>query len=822
MLKNYFIIAFRNLLKHKVFSLINIFGLSVGIACCVLLSLYIKEEFGYERHFNRFEDIYRVTSYFKTAELDEKLPVSSPPLAMTLLSEFPELESVTRIVNPPEVEQHLIHFEDKTFYEKSGYLVDSTFFDIFNYAFAEGNRETAFDGPSSVVLSNALAHKIFDNKSALDNLIIINSGNSADTFRVTGVLKPYTHKSQIDADFYMNINSRGWGDFIRSQTNWIGNNFAFTFIKVKPQTSPEKLEAKFPALMEKHGAKQMKEMGIEKTIHLQKLKDMRLYSVAQFSSSTFGFKDLGESGNISHIYILGSICLFILLIACINFMNLATAKASQRAGEVGVRKSLGATRKNLIGQFLGESLTIVTIGMLLSLGIVQIFLPIFNEFTGKDLSIGSENFIYIVMALVGVSLFTGVVAGSYPAFFLSAFQPAQVLKDKRLSGGSSNWLRKGLVVFQFIISITLISSILIIQQQLRFVQQKSLGFNPDYKIMLPLRTIEAKSSYLRLKDQIKQLAGVNEVSGSTAFPSMAINRDLPLYPDGSNMDKAQIHFNINTDEDYFKLLDIKLLAGRDLVFEKDSFGYNSNMAHALINNAGIKANALTLENAIGSKLHMDWNGEHYTFQIEGVIDDFHQFSMHRKVPPMIFFIPNERTNFVTLCASVTASEYKSVLSNIENVWHNIAPNTPFESTLLSEGVAQQYKADQRVLSIITTFTIIAILISCLGLYGLSIYVAERKIKEIGIRKVLGASIPGIIGMLSKDFIKLIMIAFLISVPVGYFAMEKWLEGFTYKIELNALVFILAGVITIVIAWVTIGFESIKAAMGNPVNSLRNE
>lgn len=822
MLKNYFTIAFRNLLKHKVFSLINIFGLSIGIACCVLLSLYIKEEFSYERHFDQYEEIYRVTSIFKTAEREERMPVSSGPLAMTLLSEFPELASATRIVNPPEVEQHLLRFEDKTFYEKTGYLVDSTFFDVFSYTFAEGNREKAFDGPSSVVLSNTLARKIFNNTSALDNLIIINSGTSTDTFRVTGVLDPYVHKSQMDADFYMNMNSRGLGQYIRNETNWVGNNFAHTFIKLKPGTSSERLAAKFPALMEKYGAQQMKEMGIQKSIHLQKLKDIRLYSVAQFGSSTFGFTDLGGSGNISHIYILGSICLFILLIACINFMNLATAKASQRAGEVGVRKSLGATRKNLIGQFLGESLTIVTIGMLLSLGIVQLILPLFNEFTGKSLTIGSENFFYIIAALVGVSLFTGLVAGSYPAFFLSAFQPAQVLKDKRLSGGSSNWLRKGLVTFQFIISITLISSILIIQQQLRFVQDKSLGFNPEYKIMLPLRTAEAKDSYLRLKDQIKQLAGVNEVSGSTALPSMPIMRDLPLYPDGSSMAKAQIHFNINTDENYFNLLDIKLLAGRDLVFEKDSFGNNTTIGHILVNHACIKANAFTLENAIGSKLHMDWKGEHYTFQIEGVVDDFHQFSMHRSVPPMIFLIPGERTNFATLCASVTAAEYKNVLSNMEKIWQNIAPNTPFESTLLSEGVARQYEADQRVLSIITTFTIIAILISCLGLYGLSIYVAERKVKEIGIRKVLGASVPGIIGMLSRDFIKLITIAFVISVPIGYFAMEKWLEGFAYKIELNVLVFILAGGITMGIAWITIGFESVKAAMGNPVKSLRNE
>src|SRR5688572_2470396 len=305
MLKNYFIIAVRNLQKHKIFSLINIVGLSVGIACCTLLALYIKEEFSFEKHFKGYEDIYRLTATFKTSDRDEKMPRSSPPVAMTMLSEFPELESATRIVDPPEVEQHLIHYKDQTFYEKKGYFVDSTFFDVFSYEFEEGDRNTAFDGPSSVVLSSILAKKIFRDQSPLDQLIIINSGNSTDTFRITGVLKPYENKSQINADFYMNMRSKGWGEYIFNETSWVGNNFVYSFIKMKPGTSVEGLKAKFPALMDKYGAKQMKEMGIQKTLNLQPIKEMRLYSAGEFSSAMFGFADLGGSGNIMHIYILG-------------------------------------------------------------------------------------------------------------------------------------------------------------------------------------------------------------------------------------------------------------------------------------------------------------------------------------------------------------------------------------------------------------------------------------------------------------------------------------------------------------------------------------
>ena len=825
MLQNYLKIAFRNLRKHKIFSLINIFGLSIGITCCVLLSLYIKDEFAYETHFERYKDIYRVTTTFITEHASEKMPRTSPPIVMTLARELPEIESATRVVSAPEVEQHLIRIGDKTFYEKTGYLVDSTFFDVFSYAFREGDRQTALDAKSTVVLSDALATKVFRNQSALDQLIIINSGQATDTFRVTGVLKPYVGKSQLDADFYMNMNSKGWGEYINSVTTWGGQNFIYSYIKVKPGTSVVGLQQKFPALMDKYGAKDLKEMGVKKTMGLQALKDIHLYSASEFvgTISGYGFSDIGTSGNIIYVYVLGSICFFILLIACINFMNLTTAKASQRAGEVGVRKSLGAQRGNLIGQFLGESMTIVVVAMVVSLGLVQVVLPVFNQFTQKQLSINSENMGYVAAALLAISLLTGFVAGSYPAFFLSSFQPAKVLKDKRLSGSSSNWLGKGLVVFQFMISITMISAIIIIQKQMNFVQNQSLGFNPEYKIMLPLRTEEAKKNYVELKTRLKQLTGVKEVSASTALPSMPMMRDIPLYTKGSNMENAELHFNVNVDENYFKLLDIKFIAGHDLVFEKDTFDFSSATSHPiLVNRESLRKTGIPLEEAVGTHLFLEWQGKHLDFEIKGVVEDFHQFSLHQKMTPLMFFIPKKRSDFSQLCASVEARDYKNVLANMEKAWKEIIPNTPFENTLLSDNVKRQYEADQRILSIISTFTLIAILISCLGLYGLSIYVAERRVKEIGIRKVMGASVTGIVGMLSKDFIILVGIAFVISVPLGYYAMNQWLEGFAYKTELDVTVFLLAGLGAFGIAWLTVGFESMKAAMGNPVDSLRNE
>jgi putative ABC transport system permease protein len=822
MFQNYFIVAFRNLTRHKVFSFINILGLAIGITCCTLLALFIKDEFSYERHFKDHDNIYRVTTTIISDQLNGKLQRTSPPIGMTMLREFPDLESAARLVEMPNVARHLIQYEDKIFYETRGYVVDSTFFDIFSYDFEEGDRNTALDGPSAVVLSHDVARKIFSDESGLDKLIVINSGNSTDTFRVTGVLRPYTDKSQMDANFYMCMNSRGIGRYVNSATTWSGQNFVYAFIKLKPTASAKDLEAKFPGLLEKYGAKDLKEIGFQKILGLQPLADMHLYSFKEFNHSQFGFMDIGEAGNITYIYIIGSICIFILLIACINFMNLTTAKAMQRAGEVGVRKSLGASRLNLIRQFLGESLVIVFLAMLLSAVLAQAALPLFNQFTQKNLSINFQNVGYIIGALLGISLITSLIAGSYPAFFLSGFQPARVLKEKYLSRSSSNWLRKSLVVFQFVISITLISSILIINKQMKFIQDKSLGFDPEYKITLPMRTAEAKLAYRQLKDRFQQLSGVKAVTASSSLPASPIMNDMLLYPDGTSVEKAHDHFMISMDEDYLKLLDIKLLAGRSLRFEKDTFRFSNPVSHILVNQASLKATGMNMEDAVGSKLHGEPQGQHMTFIIEGIVEDFHQGSMHRTVAPMFFVLPASSYDYTEMAIALDGSHYENVLSMMRNVWKELVQNTPFEYNLLSENVKRQYEADQRVFSLISAFTVIAIVISCLGLYGLSIDVAERRLKEIGIRKVLGASVSGIVGMLSKDFIKLVGIAFAVAVPLGYYGMNRWLENFVYKIEVGALVFLLAGLASFGIAWIIVGFHSVKAALRNPVDALKTE
>lgn len=816
MLSNYLKIAIRQLLKHKTFSFINILGLSVGVACCALLAMFIQDEFSFEKHFTDHSQVYRITTTFTKDGKTDKFPRISPPIAMELPDLLPEVEIAARTVLPPEVEQHLIRYNDKTFYESSGMLVDTTFFDIFSYDLLEGNPATALDEPATVVLTEQLSKKIFGEASPIDETLIINSGRSIDTFRVTGVLKKPVGQSHLDVSFYMTMKSEGWGEYVMNENTWAWNNFVSGYIKVRPGSNIKALEAKIAQLLDQRAGADLRGAGLVKELHLQPIDDIRLYS--DFSDS---FGDMGD-GSITYIYILGSIGVFILIIACINFMNLTTAKAAQRAGEVGIRKSMGAHRSHLIRQFLGESFTIVAVSLVLATVLVFLVLPLMNDLTQKHLAIDGTNAPLLIGALVIIGAITGLIAGSYPAFFLSAFQPARVLKSKNLSGDGSSILRKGLVVFQFIITITLLSSIFVIQQQLSYVRDRSLGFNEKEVMMLPLRTRDGTREYNNLRDEFRKIAGVREVSAASSLPSTPLFSDFAMYAEGQTADQGVLHRRIDVDEKYFDVLGIKLLTGRDFISPTDTFSFNfSTHAKVIVNEASLKVFGIKLENALGAKLFSNFNNTLRTYEVIAVARDFHQFSLHQPIVPLVIVHPaGRRYNFIAV--SVDGGSFKQINEQMKAVWDQRVPGIPFESMALGDSVKKQYQSDERINKMLTLSTALAIIISCLGLYGLSIFVAQRRLKEIGIRKVLGASVPGIVGMLSRDFIKLVIIAFVIAVPIGYYLMGLWLQGFEYKITLGFTVFILSGIVAFLIAWLTVGFESIKAALGNPVNALRSE
>jgi putative ABC transport system permease protein len=816
MLRNYIVIALRLLVKNKIFSLINILGLSTGIACCILITLYIEDEFNYEKGFSDHEKIFRINTTFVKDGNADNIPYTSPPIATGLAQALPEIEMATRVVKSFGVEQHIIQYNDKSFFEKKALLVDSTFLEVFPYKLFEGNPATALDAPASVLISRNFASRVFGNESPLDEMLIINSGTSVDTFRVTGVVAKPDFPSHVDAEVYMSLNSNGFGESVLRQTTWADNNFVGSYIRLRDPQAYKTVEAKFPQFIEMHAGAELRASGRIKKLTLQPLDQVRLYSDMRKGATG------DEASSITYIYIIATIGVFILLLACINFMNLTTAKSAQRASEVGIRKSMGAFKGNLIRQFLGESMIIVLFALVVSFLMVVLVLPMFNSIMQKQLMLNSNNLPFIIIATVLICLFTALIAGSYPAFYLSALKPTQVLKGKSLSSDGSQWLRKGLVVFQFVITITLISSIVIIQQQLKYVQSKSLGFNTEEVIMIPLRTQAASQQYMSLKASFEQLGGVNVVSATTSMPSTPLFRDWGVYKQGSTNDQSVAHDIVSVDTDYFDVLDIKLIAGRDFDADQDNLASDTvSPTKIIVNEASLKTFNIPLEDAIGATIYFEPGDERYEFSVIGVVKDFHQFSLHREIRPMIFMLPGNRNYFPYLAASINIESYQKISARMKMIWDQRINDAPFESLFLNENIKTLYSAEARTSTMLTISTTIALIISCLGLYGLSVYIAERKTKEIGIRKVVGASVESIIGMLSKEYIKLIVISFVISVPLGYYAMNKWLEGFAYKITPGILVFLVSGVIAFLIAWLTISFESFRAASKNPVDTFRS-
>lgn len=808
MLRSYLTIAFRNLLRSKSYSLINILGLSLGIACCLLLALYIADEVSYDKHHARLEDLYRINTVFSSERGIDEQGSTSPPIAMGLWAEIPEIEMATRALNPPGVALNLIRYEDNMFYESDGYIADSTFFSIFTYDLLEGDSRTSLVEANSVVLSDHLAKKLFGSESALDKMIHISQGGTSDDFRITGVYAT-DRNSFLQPNFIVSMTSSGWGAYIRTHPSasneWAGNNFVPSYLLLTPGHDKAAVETKMNAVLMKRGAEAMKALGMQKTLRLEPVRDIYLYS------------NVGRSPRIAYIYIIASIAAFILVIACINFMNLSTAKASKRATEIGIRKVMGAFRSSLIQQVLGEALVIVVISILVSIVLVQFTLPFFNQLTGKEISLNSTSAAFLGASLVGIAIVTGLLAGSYPAFYLSSFQPAQVLKGKAILSHTSGWLRQSLVVLQFVIAIALVCGMLIISDQLQFMQNENLGFDADARVILPLRTESARKAYSSLKQEIARNSSVTAVSGAAYVPGSPIWSDMNYYTDGGSMETAAIHRRNEVDAGYLELLNIKLLAGR-------SFSDNraQDSAKVIVNHTSAKKLGFEPEAMIGRSIYFDWHGKKYTFQVIGVMEDFHQQSLKHQIVPILFEAPASSDEFQFLVANVNKVNFESTVKELEASWKKVVNDTPFEFNFLDENLKKQYDEDRKVSSIITSFTVIAMAICCLGLYGLSSFMAERRFKEIGIRKVMGASLGQITGMMSKEFIKLVVIAFAVAVPLAWYAMSRWLEGFAYHVSMNGWIFILAGSGALLIALVTVSFESLKAASANPVQSLRNE
>ena len=809
MLKNYLKIALRNLTRNKMFSFLNILGLTVGTACCLYILVYVKDQFGFDKHHQNAENIYRVnTKIERKNELTFNGCTVSPPIVPTMQKDYPEVEAHTRVIAFFNVKNNIVGVEGKTqtFSENKGYLVDSTFFKIFNYRFIEGSPEHSLDAPYTVVLSSITAKKLFGNQKAINKRIQLRNTTIPTTLTVTGVYDETFGKSHFRPTFLVSLNSGGLGEFARNSTEWAGNNFACGYIKLKPNTNPDKLEAKFPALLKQYGAKRLAELGMKKQLFLQPITDINLYSKGIIDGQ------LDTVSDISFLNMLLIIAVFIQLIACINFVNLTTARSVRRAKEVGVRKVVGAVRSSLIGQFLGESMLIALIAIFLALPIVQLLLPFLNSITDGNVSIDITKNFDIIFVTVIIALITGLLSGIYPALYLSNFKPVSVLKGVFKLNPTSILLRKGLVIFQFSIAIILIIGVLIISEQLSFMQTKDLGFNQSQKIVVSLPNEQAQNQFYALKNELLTQKEVKNVGGTTYYPSTKILSDMLIFKSGGSRDEALLVKSNGLEPDFFKTLGVKMIAGRN-------FTPSDTTNQIVLNEKAVKDLKLDIKTVIGTQIFSGSGSDMQTLIIIGVHKDYNNNSLKTNIDPMMSYL-DITPDYAIL--DVQTNNYATFFANTEKIWKKIAPSAPFEYTFLDEDIQKQYLQENMLRKVVNSFTVIAILICCLGLFGLAMFTAEQRTKEIGVRKVLGASVFSITTLLSKEFIKPVLVAFLIASPIAYLAMNNWLQGFVYHINIGWKSFVVAGVCTLLITLLTVSYQAIRAALANPVKSLRTE
>ncbi|MBS1947254.1 MAG: ABC transporter permease [Bacteroidetes bacterium] len=809
MFKNYFKIAIRNLWKSKGFTFINIAGLAIGLSCFILIALYVVDELSYDRFYPNAERIYRVDADIKFGGNQLNLCVSSDPMGPTLKKDYPQVEEYTRIYSSEG--DKLVRKGNDYINEEKIVYADSTFFRIFPQTVLSGDAKTALFEPNTVVLSETAAKKYFSTTNASGQTIEIDK----KPFKVTAVIKDMPHNSHFHFDFIMSMKNVEYG-----WNNYLSHNFQ-TYILLKPGTDYHAFEKNFQQVLDKYVLVQAKQYmpGLNSMAEFRKsgnYLDYFLMPLTKIHLYSNRFPEFEANGNIQYVYIFSAVALFILLIACINFMNLSTARSVNRAKEVGIRKVLGTGKKNLVAQFLSESTLMAIISLALAVAIAYFTLPLFNKVAAKSLnskSIFSSNFFPFLVALPFV---VGVLAGLYPAFFLSKFKPVVVLKGKINAGFKKNIFRSGLVVFQFFTSIVLIIATVVVFKQLQFIQTTNLGFNKSQVLMIQGAGALEKNDAV-FKNAVLELPGVKSGTMSGYLPVTSSRSDNTYSKDAVMDPKNALSMQSwVVDYDYINTMDMQIVKGRN--FSKN-FGTDSTAV--ILNETA--ARVLGYEDPVGKKLYQDYQDQNGTRKIVlnviGVVKDFHFESLRQNIFPLGLRLGHNNS---IISFKISGTNVKPLISQIQNKWKALAPGMPFSYRFMDEAFTNMYRAEQRVEQVSITFAILAILIACLGLFGLVTYMAEQRTKEIGVRKVLGATVPNLVAMLSKDFLKLVGIASLIAFPVAWWAMHKWLQDFAYRINIEWWVFLLAAFIALFIALLTVSVQAIKAAIANPVKSLRTE
>jgi len=801
MFKNYLKTSLRFLAKNKGFSFINIIGLSIGTFCCLYILLYVRDQFSYDRYFSHSRDMYRVVS--QVGETRSGSPriqaTSTPPLAPALAADFPEMLTSTRIAPTLGSDQHLLEHDGKEVYEKEAYLVDPNFFELFDFHFSAGSADHALKAPMSIVLSKEVADKLFGTEDPLGKHVFVSDGYGDNYLMVSGVVDESVGKSSIQAGLFIRMDP-GSFDFL-ADSNWVEHNFIYTFVQLKPGVEAGELEQKLPALLAKHTGAQSAKASVDNELHLQPIRDIH---------STGGYEgEMGKTVSRFFLDILMGIAILIQMIACINFMNLSTARASKRAKEVGVRKIIGADKKGLVLQFLVESFLLSLLAVLIALPLLSFLLPWLNQLTGAEIqrSLFVDPAVWLLLAVIAI--LTGILAGSYPAFYLSAFQAPKVIKGDFAGQASVAGLRRSLVVFQFVLSIVLISSIVIIRQQMDFIQSRNLGFSQNEQIVFNFYTWGAKRCAVYFALGLRQLPEVSEVSQTENYLGAFHYEDEHVYVPGVNAGTAVALQALSTDEHFLRTMGIPLVSGRDFQFlDTGAVMINQTLADRL---------GLDMAKAPGTTIFAE-GGRKYV--IAGVMKDFNYQSLHDFISPFMLIYKNNRFDFSYLIVKASSSRYSSLLRNMERLWKQRVFMAPFEYSFLSDDIRKLYEPEFIMSRIINSFTVMAVIISCLGLFGLAAFNAEQRTKEIGIRKIMGASISRIVQLLSTDFLRLICLAFLLAIPITWLIMTRWLAVFAYHIGIRWWMFALSGGVAIIAAMIIVSFQAFKAAVVNPVISLR--
>ncbi len=806
MIKNYFKIAWRNLRKNKAFSFINIFGLAIGLTCFMLISVFVYSELSYDKYPAEAKDIYRVM-LSSTGNGDVAVyPMVDIAVGEGIKNAFPEVKATTRLTTAND----FIKYNDKQFKEKQIAYVDSNFLQMFSIPLVEGDTKTALVQPNSIVISKSFAKKYFGNEEALGKSLTV--GTAGNLFKVTGLIDEVPENSHFHFDAFLSLSS-----FHLTFQTWSNVGF-YTYLLLNKNADPKKLESKFPQLVAEHVVPEIQhDMGVslaeaQKSVNtfvfsLRPLTDIHLYSHTKY--------ELEPNGDIQYVYIFSALALFILLLACVNFTNLSTARAVKRAREVGIRKVMGSLKKQLIIQFLSEFVLLTFLSMLIAFCLLFLLLPYFNEVANREIPFGFFLNYKSLLAIVSLIFITGIVAGIYPAFFLSSFNTIKVLKGSSSQGSQKKLLRSGLVIFQFFVSIALIIATIIVYQQLNFMQNKNLGYDKEQVLFLSDAQLLGKNQNA-FKQQLSQNKNVVATSISRSVPGLPFMDGTQVYPKNQNENGKEIHANIyHVDDDYLKTLGIPIIKGRN--FSKD---FPTDSSGIVINEAMVQELGWSRTNPINKSIvrSVVVSGQH-EYKVVGVVKDFNYASAKEKIAPLMMMLGN---NYGSLVIKINTSNVKGFLADLKKQWNSFNPTGPLDYTFLDDNFAKLYASEIRTQQIFSAFAIIAIIIASLGLFGLSAFIIEQRKKEISIRKVLGASVQNVLLLVSKDFLLLVGIAFFISIPVTWLAMHKWLQDFAYRINIHWWVFAIAGMIAILISVLTISFQAIKAAIANPVKSLKTE